>query len=225
MKKRLSLALALTVGLGMMSHAALMRVDADTGMDLAQSTSSGTFDTEAVPPSGSANMYARVGGTWLNHGNTNPLLAYDVTITDGLVVELVFQNWGALADGPGDSDLRGLTVIGTDGTTEVFKAGVLGASNGLTGTAIVEGTAATFQDTDGQWWQIDYDFTSGGAGGDIVGNTGIIGVDDPSTYYNPGPASDHLATVTYTAIPEPATLGMVAVFGGGILFIRRKLMM
>ena len=27
------------------------------------------------------------------------------------------------------------------------------------------------------------------------------------------------------AIPEPATLGMVAAFGGGILFIRRKLMM
>ena len=30
--------------------------------------------------------------------------------------------------------------------------------------------------------------------------------------------------VTVTAIPEPATLGMVALFGGGILFIRRKLM-
>jgi len=31
--------------------------------------------------------------------------------------------------------------------------------------------------------------------------------------------------VTVTAIPEPATLGMVALFGGGILFIRRKLAM
>ena len=31
--------------------------------------------------------------------------------------------------------------------------------------------------------------------------------------------------LTGTAIPEPATLGMVALFGGGILFIRRKLMM
>ena len=29
---------------------------------------------------------------------------------------------------------------------------------------------------------------------------------------------------TLAAIPEPATLGMVALFGGGILFIRRKLM-
>ncbi len=31
--------------------------------------------------------------------------------------------------------------------------------------------------------------------------------------------------LTVVAVPEPATLGMVAIFGGGILFIRRKLMM
>jgi hypothetical protein len=31
--------------------------------------------------------------------------------------------------------------------------------------------------------------------------------------------------VDVSTIPEPATLGMVAMFGGGILFIRRKLMM
>lgn len=31
--------------------------------------------------------------------------------------------------------------------------------------------------------------------------------------------------ITLTAIPEPATLGMVAAFGGGILFIRRRFMM
>lgn len=28
----------------------------------------------------------------------------------------------------------------------------------------------------------------------------------------------------YEAFPEPGTLGLVAVFGGGVLFIRRKLM-
>ncbi len=33
-----------------------------------------------------------------------------------------------------------------------------------------------------------------------------------------------LREVGFEAIPEPATLGMVAVFGGAILFIRRKLM-
>lgn len=34
-----------------------------------------------------------------------------------------------------------------------------------------------------------------------------------------------LTTGEFLAIPEPATLGMVAMFGGGMLFIRRKLMM
>ena len=34
----------------------------------------------------------------------------------------------------------------------------------------------------------------------------------------------YIDDVTVSAIPEPATLGMVAAFGGGILFIRRKLM-
>ena len=31
-------------------------------------------------------------------------------------------------------------------------------------------------------------------------------------------------TVTLTVIPEPATLGLVAAFGGGILFIRRLML-
>lgn len=31
-------------------------------------------------------------------------------------------------------------------------------------------------------------------------------------------------SVSITAIPEPATLGLVAAFGGGIMFIRRRLM-
>ena len=32
-----------------------------------------------------------------------------------------------------------------------------------------------------------------------------------------------ISEVRFTAVPEPATLGMVALFGGGILFIRRRL--
>ena len=32
-------------------------------------------------------------------------------------------------------------------------------------------------------------------------------------------------TITFTVIPEPATLGLVAAFGGGILFFRRRLML
>ncbi|MDF7808242.1 PEP-CTERM sorting domain-containing protein [Pontiellaceae bacterium B12219] len=32
-------------------------------------------------------------------------------------------------------------------------------------------------------------------------------------------------TVEFQAIPEPASLGLIALFGGSILFIRRRLMM
>ncbi|VGO20482.1 hypothetical protein SCARR_02545 [Pontiella sulfatireligans] len=35
----------------------------------------------------------------------------------------------------------------------------------------------------------------------------------------------YMATYQLSAIPEPATLGMLAAFGGGILFIRRRFMM
>ena len=33
-----------------------------------------------------------------------------------------------------------------------------------------------------------------------------------------------MSSITYDVIPEPATMGLVAVFGGGILFMRRRLM-
>ena len=36
-------------------------------------------------------------------------------------------------------------------------------------------------------------------------------------------AHTEISEVKFTAIPEPATLGMVALFGGGILFLRRRL--
>ena len=44
-------------------------------------------------------------------------------------------------------------------------------------------------------------------------------------YSNFSLSSDGGSGTVITIIPEPATLGLVAAFGGGILFIRRKLMM
>jgi hypothetical protein len=32
-------------------------------------------------------------------------------------------------------------------------------------------------------------------------------------------------TAEYTVIPEPATLSLIAAFGGGVLFVRRRFMM
>jgi len=60
-------------------------------------------------------------------------------------------------------------------------------------------------------------------GGDNTTTRGIEyfdgGIDDVRIYDNALTASEVAAL-----IPEPATLGMVAVFGGGILFIRRRFM-
>ena len=72
---------------------------------------------------------------------------------------------------------------------------------------------------------------------DSTGSLSIAGVDQ--NYYEGLYAAGNLSRTggtgtfatdfsvtdtTITAIPEPATLGMVAIFGGSILFIRRKLM-
>lgn len=40
-----------------------------------------------------------------------------------------------------------------------------------------------------------------------------------------GSALQHVNALAVTAIPEPATLGLVAAFGGAVLFIRRRLML
>lgn len=46
-----------------------------------------------------------------------------------------------------------------------------------------------------------------------------------TVHYGTGSAAADEMVVELTAIPEPATLGLVAMFGGTVLFIRRKLMM
>lgn len=55
-----------------------------------------------------------------------------------------------------------------------------------------------------------------------IGATGGAGIHNSSPFLGAGTAWDVAATVT--TIPEPATLGMVAMFGGAILFVRRKMM-
>lgn len=56
-------------------------------------------------------------------------------------------------------------------------------------------------------------------GAAIMGPMTITAVDDGSN------GNSRLEGFDIEVIPEPATLGMVAAFGGAILFIRRKLMM
>jgi hypothetical protein len=65
---------------------------------------------------------------------------------------------------------------------------------------------------------------------EYVYNKGFLLIDGESVD-TAGAFSDNFAFVgdtggahTLTAIPEPATLGLLAVFGGGVLFIRRRFM-
>ena len=71
---------------------------------------------------------------------------------------------------------------------------------------------------------VDWGVGLGLVGTTAAGATGFtVNIDDNELA---GPSSNRIdyIGVAYQAIPEPATLGMVALFGGGILFIRRRLM-
>jgi hypothetical protein len=63
----------------------------------------------------------------------------------------------------------------------------------------------------------DYAIASFGAG--LGSDRVIFGMPSGSNY-----GSADYTSVTFDAIPEPATFGMVVLFGGAILFIRRKMM-
>lgn len=54
---------------------------------------------------------------------------------------------------------------------------------------------------------------------------GILVVEVNNSKATDGVVGTYELSVSGTAIPEPATLGMVALFGGGLLFVRRRLMM
>jgi len=81
------------------------------------------------------------------------------------------------------------------------------------GTLIASGSETT---TDGQDLLVNTGMASAYAGPvifEILNNT-IGGTGDDQA----------ITDITFTQIPEPATFGLLAVFGGGVLFIRRRLM-
>lgn len=60
---------------------------------------------------------------------------------------------------------------------------------------------------------------------ELIGDTIALRINNGGPNTAAWNSTPWLDNVTVTSIPEPATLGMVALFGGGILFIRRKLML
>ncbi len=101
-----------------------------------------------------------------------------------------------------------LGVGGDNADTFVFDYDVLGDAVKLLETSIVE--------TTGEWATTELGTAELGTGYDYYAwRISVVGAGGADTF-----SVDNL-----TVIPEPATLGMVAAFGGAVLFIRRRLMM
>ncbi len=82
------------------------------------------------------------------------------------------------------------------------------------GTVIASGSETTF---DGEKLLVNTGMASAYDGTvvfEIVNNQAVGGIGDDQS----------ITDITFTQIPEPATFGLLAVFGGGVLFIRRRLM-
>ncbi|MDF7808664.1 PEP-CTERM sorting domain-containing protein [Pontiellaceae bacterium B12219] len=67
---------------------------------------------------------------------------------------------------------------------------------------------------------------AGGAGGTYVIGTFTADATGEASFFADylGSGNANINAIQIRAIPEPATIGLVAAFGGGILFIRRRLM-
>ena len=99
----------------------------------------------------------------------------------------------------GDLGTGGVTLFSFTNSAQV--ATMTGVDVDLTASAMTDFTL-----TGGQSATFRFDFTDAGkTGSSFVDNIGILG--------------------TVDVIPEPATLGLVAFFGAGVLFIRRRMML
>lgn len=120
----------------------------------------------------------------------------------------------------GTMNMNGGTL--TAATMQWANAGSVGHINLHGGTinaavANLDGTGLTTMDVQGTGKMIVGGDQTGGFDF-LIGNGWITGGAGLASSYDSG------SNTTTLAIPEPATLGMVAAMGGGILFIRRKFM-
>lgn len=103
-----------------------------------------------------------------------------------------------------DGNWHHLGMVSDGATLTLYVDGVSQGSHGYTGS----GTVDAFQ-IGARWAD----------GRNVVADIDDVGV------WNTALSAGEMAYLSSNAIPEPATLGMVAAFGGGILLIRRKLML
>ena len=199
---------------------------------------------------GSGTTYRTASFTALTSGQVTfeyVIADWDLAGTDGLGVANngIKFNFGSAANGSaqlefevaqaGSNDIRvrsqGSNNGGLSGTDAQNQLGGLN----LTNTASV--TVQLNADLDTGDWSTQVDFGNGFV--DLVTDgTGMTSVDRIQLIVDAsngtweyggvnGTATEFIKidSVSLTQIPEPATLGLIAAFGGGILFIRRRFMM
>ncbi|MCK5924028.1 MAG: hypothetical protein KAG66_24045, partial [Methylococcales bacterium] len=129
------------------------------------------------------------------------------------------------AGGTLDSGLRlGGWGSATDILTKESGVGWVHAT-GSPGAAPFQGEPVDFLITDdGTNVSILYTLVSDPAQTTLVSVTTALSAQTSNHIGFGGTGQIELDNLVVTQIPEPATLGMVAIYGGSILFIRRKLM-
>lgn len=207
MKTHAMLAGLTALGLCGSASAASIVVDAGNGADLVLTVSGGTFDSEEVPPSGSANVYASNdgGSTLLNGGGSNASLAWSQAITDGLVITLITNDFG-LGNHTG---VFGFDVLGADGSTLIYDGAVDAGNVNTGGAEVLDGASVVIVDTDGVQWNVAFN-ALGPTGSDIIG-----GVDSIADGTN-----DLASSLTFTIVPEPGSLALLGL--GGLSILRRR---
>jgi hypothetical protein len=183
-------------------------VNAGTGADLVLDSASGTFDSEAVPPSGSANIYATLNlGPLLNSGNTNASLSYSFTVGSGDVLDLHRNSWGVTA-----TAIYGFDILSGDGITLLYNGAVNSGNDntaGAAGPTILAGSSLDLYDPfDGQTWTVAFTAATVNSASLVAGTSHIADAEP-----------DRVDRLTFTAVPEPSA----TLLGGlGLLALARR---
>jgi hypothetical protein len=177
-------------------------ITADTSVTLARRNTSQIVFND--PSQGSTGENFGAGGYLMNNSNTGttdiPMLSFSVTDSDAVSFRI-----GLLA---GNTNQDKYQAAGFSLRFDDLDAETTDPSSSVTGLTAFDGTVEAYS-MGMLFFDVKLD----------AGTTGTFTIYADERSDNP-----ILNGITIDVIPEPATLGLISAFGGGILFIRRRLM-